>query len=299
MKPIFISVAAATLLQAGCIEVPSSEIVAGNLADSVLAFRVLDPATPVGFAPLPGMQRILTARQLNDILRREGVSDMAEMHDICVERLTRPLSSELLRAALLSALGLSDANLDIIDYSKAPLPPGDLQFDRNDLNRPPEASPNAPVIWRGKLLYDARRSASIWAKVQIWVDTPRLITTTNIRAGATIGPDQVRLVEERHFPDWIPPLTSAEAAIGKIARRPIGMRQPLVPALIEDRPDIQKGDKVHVKAVEGGATLALDAFAQSAGKMGDIILIHNPVSGRDFRAVVTARDEVLVRPGGF
>lgn len=299
MKTILILGAATVLAHGACVTVASPEIAAGDLADAVPALRSLDPAIQLGFAPLPGTQRIFTARQLNQFLRQYGLWNIFDsaIPDICIERVTYALSSADIKAALVSALGLAGADIEVIDFARQPLPPGRLEFDRANLNRPPEASPNSAVIWRGRLRYDWQRSMSVWAKVRISVDSPRLIATGNISAGAVIHSDDFRLVTGRHFPDWGPVLSSSEAAIGKLARRNISLGQRLVPDMLGDPPDIEKGGKVHVKVLEGGASLSLDAVAQSAGKRGDTILIHNPASGRNFRAVVVDRGEALVRPG--
>lgn len=230
MKSILILGAATVLAHGACVTVASPEIVAGDLADAVPALRSLDPAIQLGFAPLPGTQRIFTTRQLNQFLRQYGLRnafDSATQY-ICIERVTYPLSSADIKVALVSALGLAGADIEVIDFSRQPLPPGRLEFDRANLNRPPEASPNA-VIWRGRLMYDGQRSISVWAKVRISVDSPRLIAARNISAGAVIRSDDFRRVTGSHFPDWGPALSSSEAVIGKMARRNISLGQRLAP----------------------------------------------------------------------
>jgi len=83
-----------------------------------------------------------------------------------------------------------------------------------------------------------------------------------------------------------------------LARRSIQSGDRLVPAMLDDPPEVVKGEKVHVQVTAGLARLSLDAVAQSGGKRGDTILLHNPLSGRNFRALVTDRGEAVAEPPG-
>jgi flagella basal body P-ring formation protein FlgA len=52
---------------------------------------------------------------------------------------------------------------------------------------------------------------------------------------------------------------------------------------------------VHVTVVDGSARLSLDAVAQSSGRKGESILMHNPSTGKNFHAVVEERGKATVR----
>jgi len=298
MKTILILIATTVLVHADCITVSAPRIVAGDLGDAVPPFRLLDPAASLGFAPLPGTQRIFTGRQLLLILQRYGVGNDPGMliADICVERQASPLSSAGMKEALISALGIADADIDLLDFSKQPLPPGHLEFHREDLNRPPVAASDTPVIWRGKLIYDGQRSASVWAKVRVFAERTWFVAAENIAASTVIRADQVGTITGPQFPDLGASLASPDSIVGKVARRGISAHQRFAPSMLGDTPDVQKGARVHVNVMEGLASLSLDAVAQSSGGKGDTILLHNPLSGRNFRAVVTGKDEALARP---
>ena len=63
----------ATVAQAGaCVEVPSDRIVAGQLVDAVPVLWQLAPGTSLGFAPLPGLVRVISGRELSLIASRDG-----------------------------------------------------------------------------------------------------------------------------------------------------------------------------------------------------------------------------------
>jgi flagella basal body P-ring formation protein FlgA len=66
-------------------------------------------------------------------------------------------------------------------------------------------------------------------------------------------------------------------------------------ATLDEPTEISQGDKVRVQVVDGSAILSLDAVAQSSGKKGESILVHNPSTGKNFRAIVDAKGKVTVR----
>jgi flagella basal body P-ring formation protein FlgA len=47
--------------------------------------------------------------------------------------------------------------------------------------------------------------------------------------------------------------------------------------------------------IDGSATLSLDTIAQSSGKKGESILVHNPSTGKNFRAVVEEKGKAITR----
>jgi flagella basal body P-ring formation protein FlgA len=296
MRATVLLIALAALTPAACIPVSSPRVVAADLAGAVPLFAALDPATRLGFAPLPGSERILSAAELALMLRQHGVeSSGSAIREVCVERVVRPIWRPDMEQALASALNQAGADIEIIDFSRQPFPPGHLEFHREGLNKPPRAAPDTPVIWRGKLIYDEQSSTPVWAKVRIRVERPWFVAAEDISAGAMIDAGQVQITTGRQFPDLVPSLSSMDAIIGKVARRNILKGERLAPGLIIDPADVQKGDRVHVRVLDGLACLSLDALAQSSGKKGDTIVIHNPSSGRNFRAVVEQKGHVMVR----
>jgi len=56
-----------------------------------------------------------------------------------------------------------------------------------------------------------------------------------------------------------------------------------------------RGETVHVQAIDGGASIRFDAIAQSSGQKGEVIMVHNPSSGRNFRALIEGPEQVAVR----
>jgi flagella basal body P-ring formation protein FlgA len=135
----------------------------------------------------------------------------------------------------------------------------------------------------------------VWAKVKISVEREVALATETIPKGAVIRADQVATTPMRQFPSLEPSPGLPLVIVGKVARRALAAGQPIVAEALDDLKDVLQGETVHVQAIEGGASIRFDAVAQSSGQKGDIILVHNPSSGRSFRALIEGREQVVVR----
>lgn len=299
MKAVAIFIAVVGCLRAACVVVPSEKILARDLVAAVPQFQFLDPEAVIGYAPLPGTERVLSSRDILLAARRYGLLFLPgdSPPSICLERLVRPLSADQVRQALLAAFDVpqrSQIALEIIAFSNQPLPPGRLVFHLAALNKPVGNNPDAPVVWPGKLIYADPASLSIWAKVRISVDGMAFLAKENIPKGQVIGTDQIAAIHVRQFPGVERPGWSAAEIVGKIASRAIPAGQRIRPEALEAARDVIQGETVHVRVVDGATTIELDGVAQSSGVRGDRILVHNPSSGKSFRAVIEERGQVLV-----
>ena len=115
---------------------------------------------------------------------------------------------------------------------------------------------------------------------------------------AVIHAAQIRTTATVEFP-WFEsyqqlPVTM-ERIEGKIARRTIAAGERIVPAALEDAKDVIRGETIRVQAIDGAATITLDAIAQSSGNRGQTIMVHNPLSGRNFRALIEGQKQAIVR----
>lgn len=296
MRSVAILAVVGGLARAACVAVPSGNILARDLSRAIPMFQALDPDTILGFAPFPGVVRLLSSRDVVLTGRRYGLAIPAgeTVPSVCVERTVRHLSNEEVRAALLSALAIADVRLEVLEFSNQPFPPGRLEFQRAGLNKPPENNAETSVIWRGKLIYDAQRSLAVWARVRISVDAEILVATETIPKGAVIRAEQLATTRVRQFP--VLELARAPLVIvGKIARRTLAAGQPIGPDALDEPKDVLQGETVHVEAIDGGASIRFDGIAQSSGLKGEMVTVHNPSSGRNFRALIAGREQVVVR----
>ncbi len=287
----------ATVAGAGaCVEVPSDRVVAGQLVDAAPVLRHLAPGTSLGFAPLPGVVRVISGRELSSIAARDGVI-LNDVPDVCISRVLRPITSAEIQAALQAALGIPEAELTLEDFSSQPLPPGQLEFQRSTLSRPPPNAPASPVFWRGRLIYDQHHGVPVWAKLRILVNRTVFLAVQDIAAGSILREADVQVSTVREFPSSVPSSESAKEFIGKVARRIIRAGQRITSNALDEPKDVTRGDIVQVKVVDGRATLSFDGIAVSSGKKGETILVHNSASGRNFRAVVEEKGTAVVRFG--
>jgi hypothetical protein len=200
-----------------CVQVSSERIAARDLFEAAPMLAGLAPETIIGYAPLPGAQRVIKGRELEVIARQHGL-ETGPVPDVCVERAVRVIGLDDLRAAMLAALEMPLADLEIVESSNLRLPEGRLEFQRSALNQPPADTPESPVIWRGRLVYDGRHTAAVWAKVRIRVDRKVVVATENIPAGTSIQAQQINGIQVREFPypsHWI---DSKDEIVGKVAR---------------------------------------------------------------------------------
>jgi flagellar basal body P-ring formation protein FlgA len=289
MRFLLIAIAAGFTLGAACIPVSSNTILARDVAEAVPLFRSLAPETLLGFAPFPGVQRILTARDLLLFARQQGLKpdSATPLPSLCIERATHPIDAVELKEALIQALAVPGVQ---------PVPPGRMEFSLSGLTRPPEDAPATPVIWRGRLWYDSQSSLSIWAKLILTVERPALIASERIPCGATIEASQVATRVMEQFPLSGPALDSMAQATGKIARRTILPGQRIAASALAESTDVARGETVRVQVVDGPALLTFDAVAESSGRKGDQVMLRNPSSGRTFRGLVEDKGKVMVRP---
>ncbi len=295
MRLILILTYLAAALSGACVQVSSDKILVRDVLAAAPSLQGLDPETAVGFTPLPGTQRVIFGRELTLIARRQGLT-ISDAPDVCVERELRSISADEMQSALTAALGIPDAQLELLEFSNQPLPLGRLEFQRSALNQPPRGAQETPVIWRGKLIYDGRHSAVVWAKVRIALERSVYIASEDVPTGALINDAQIKKINVKEFPSAAPSLDAPGDIVGKVARRRIPSGQRLVAGMLEEAKDVARGDIIQVRVIDGLATLSFEGIAESSGKKGETILVHNSASGRNFRAVVEQKGKALVRP---
>ncbi len=282
----------AAALAATCIPVEGDRIRAADLAVAVPAFAALAPEETLGYAPAPGARRMMGARELERIAGRHGIS-LPTAPGLCVERAMERLTEERVLAALRTAAGNPEARIELVEFSRYPVPRGDLEFARTGYTPPPEGA-KVPVVWRGKLKYAGSRSLPVWARVRISVPGKRLVAAEDLPAGRPIQASQVR-VEAAGLPLFADPgLQSAEAAAGRVPRRAIRAGAPVPAGILEAPNEVERGETVTVEVTSGAAQLSLKAKAETAGRKGDLVMLRNPDNGRRFQGRVEGQGKVTI-----
>ena len=267
------------VVAAACLSVPGPNITLREIAQAVPSFTPADPGVVVGYAPAPGVERVMHPGELHRILTHLNFAGATPLADVCFSRPVAVLSAAAITQAMQRALG-PDAHIEILEISRFPAPPGDLVFPREYLGVPPEP------VWRGYVLYDGEKKFPVWARIKVNVIDSHVVAIEDLKTGVPIKPSQVRIVRVSEFPQHRAMPASIEQVDGALPRRFIAANSPIWTDCIDPPNDIAKGDRVTVVITSGLAKLSFDAEAQSAGRRGDVVSFKNPDSGKSFRARV-------------
>jgi hypothetical protein len=171
------------LAAAACLVLaPQAErITARDLLPAWPEAAALPAATELGFAPMPGAQRIYRAGEL---LRLAARYNLAPPHGtICVERASQALDRPRLLAAMLRTL--PEAHIEIVEFSRLAAPAGELEFPRGGLQ--------AGGRWSGYVRYGRERRFPVWAQVKLTVRLVQVVAVEPLKAGRPVEAGQVRL----------------------------------------------------------------------------------------------------------
>jgi flagella basal body P-ring formation protein FlgA len=289
---VCVGIAAALTAAGQCIEVAGDRIRAGDIAASVPEFSTFPSDTEIGISPFPGAVRHLRAVELSRVLGSPVAGE------VCVVRRTRTLSVDEIAAAMRSSIPDPNVRLLVVDYSRSPVPPGTVEFPLSGLS--PAAAPSSafPAMWRGRVRYDAGRTAALWATVKISIATQLLVTRRQIRAGEALTPGDV---EEKtiDYASLTPPQSvDLETLMNSETSRDIAPGAIIERSILRPRAAVRKGDTIRVAVKSPGAELRFDAAASTAARIGDRVLVRNPLNGRMVSAVVRASGEAVIDLGG-
>lgn len=275
-----------------CVPVEGDRILARDLPAQSPAFALWSPAIELGYAPAPGVRRVLRAAELERIARREGMPANS-MADLCVERPAAPLTSDALEAALAAALNDPAVRIQILDWSRYSVPHGVLEFPRSSAVTE-GTGPDAPVLWKGFVKYGEHGRYSIWVRARITTQATRVTATDALQPGRPIAPGQLRIDTILLSPFDAQPARALAEVVGRTPRRPVPAGSPIFLNQLKAPLEIHSGDPVVVRVTSGQAQLMLEGVAGGDGHGGDFIPVRNPATGRTFRARVQGAGRVAV-----
>ena len=284
--PILVAMALTT---PDCRAVESDRIYGHDLANAAPLFKNLPSDLQVGLAPVPGQQRIFRANELRRIAIEQHIEGEVP-ESVCFNWPMSVPSREAIRAAMEKTLANRKANIEIVDESMSPAPPGEISFPLAGLS----GSSNGPVVWRGSVNYAGARSFLIWARVRVTVKEQRVVAAETLHAGEEIRREQIRLQ------DYEGPLTrdnycaSLKEVLGFLPQNTISADTTLKASLLRERKDVERGDLVVVVVQSERTRLEAQGIAEDGGRRGSIVTVRNAKSGRKFRARIEDKDKVLV-----
>ncbi len=107
----------------------------GRPGQSCAGILPSDPAARVGYAPAPGVQRVMHAGRTVELLTRLDFKGEMPADDVCFARPAAPFSSHFVTAAMQKTLG-AEAHIEILEVSKFPAPEGELIFPAGESGSP-------------------------------------------------------------------------------------------------------------------------------------------------------------------
>lgn len=263
----------------------SGDITAADLAPEFPGLATVPPDTALALAPAPGVARVLHLAELEKIAGRLHLE--APPGEICIQRTVKPPDPARMLAAMQAVL--PDARIEILDFSRRPIPEGDLEFPRAGLREGPSG-----CYWSGNVRYAGSRLFPIWARVAVRVKLQRVVAAADLQPGQEVTGDLVRVETRDAFPSSGDFPQSADQVTGRSPRVSIRAGTAIRADQLEAPKEVRNGATVRVDVWSGAAHLKLDARAEGSGTLGQTIPVRNPNSQKRFLARVEGKDRVSV-----
>ena len=240
----------------------------------------------MALAPAPGVERVFRLPELRRLAARFNLP-LTPASEVCVVRPVSPPDPALFLAAMQKEL--PQAAIVIEDYSRQPVPAGDLVFPAASLRRAPRE-----VLWIGYVCYAGNRRFTVWARVKLSIPVERVVAASDLAPHRPIDAAQLRVETREESFSAGAFAQSIEEVAGMWPRAAIRAGSSIRAIELQVPPDVVRGETVHVEVRDGGALISLVARAEASGFRGDTIPVSNPVSHRRFRVRVEARGRVSV-----
>jgi len=282
---------------ASCLPIAGERIRAADLAVAIPEFSAAAPETVLGYAPAPGARRVIHREELARLAALHKI-DARPASDVCFEWETRIPAREEIISAMRASIDEPEAQVDVLEVSRTPVPRGEMVFPKDSLPKAPASGPTTGVIWRGYIRYGGQRRFDFWARVRITGPSSRIIVVSPIRTGEVVREDQVKTELSASFGFEPLAVRTPSQVVGRVAKRSLQPGTTILAQYIETPKAVLKGDVVGVEVRCGGARLRLGATAEASGNVGQVIPVRNTASGKTFSARVVGPGAVLVVPGG-
>ena len=263
-------------LAAGCHSISGPRILGSDLMAADPRLSGFPQSFVVGFAPAPGINRVLKASEIRRLAVSNGV-DIAAPEDLCFTVPVAPMAAEKVAGALQKSLP-REALFEIVGISPGLIPAGDLRFPVTGLEPPTDGV----QMWRGWVLYSANRRAPVWARVRVTV--PVVVVTIAVAAGGLLTPEMLRIEKRAGLNPGQLIAVSIGSAVGKSVLRAFAAGSPLQLNALTETPAVRRGDSVSVIVHSGLASLKFEAVAETSGRTGEIVALRNPSNGKTFKA---------------
>jgi flagella basal body P-ring formation protein FlgA len=277
-----------------CVAVPGSEVLAKDLAPRFQELANVPASQVMMLAPNAGVIRWITPLEGQRIWLKAGLTQ-GPASAFCIRRESLFLTTTQILEAMDKAFSGENVHVDILEFSRFPIPKGRLDFPVSGLAGSPRTRPEEAVLWRGRVLVDVGGSQPVWVKAKLRVSRKQAVAKREIAAGHVLSPDDVEIVTREVFP-LQKRADDRLRFFGQIAKFRIRAGQQLVSTLFEPAFEVAAGQTVRVDVVHEQVHLRFSAIAEHKGRTGELIWVKAS-SGKRVRARVSGPEEVIVEVG--
>jgi flagella basal body P-ring formation protein FlgA len=296
MRQLVAVILAAGSAWAGCLAPSGPRILVRDLSAIMPEFAAAtDLGTPVAYSPMAGVQRKLTAAELARAAAKAGLV-LADPREVCFEWPMAPLTAERITAALRESVGDPAAAVEIIESMNGPVPGGPLQF--SPAASTAAGSGAAIPFWRGSIRYGSDHDFHVWVRARVRLNLPRVVALESLHAGRLIRADQVKVDMSGVEATARGAATTLDQVVGRIPRIHIAAGSNVPLDLLETPNAVERGEHVKLQASDPGSTITTEAAAETAGHLGDVIMVRNLSSGKRLRAQIKDRGLVILAAQG-
>jgi flagella basal body P-ring formation protein FlgA len=235
---------------------------------------------------------MLAASELGELAARYGITRQGTGR-VCFERRTRVLTAEGIAAVMRETLG-AEAQIEVLDFVRAPVPQGQLVFPAGNL----AAAVDGTVMWRGFIRRDEKNRTPVWAKARVRGSFRQVVAVGDLKPGKPIPESAVREETRQGTPPSGAMAERIDQVAGRVVQRIIRAGTPVPLDAVAPPNEVVHGESVSVEVRCGAARLVFDGLAGSDGRKGQVVTVRNPASGKTFRARVEDRRKVAVVTGG-
>lgn len=288
---VFLLWAGSGLAVAACFPVTGNRIVGHDLALADQRFSALPATLTVGFAAVPGAQRVFTPLDLQHLARVNGMPVM-EYDGICFEIPMRRLTEEDASIAMRRSLP-PEATLKIVETAKFAVPAGVLEFPVEGLE-PATPAGHGVQLWRGHVKFAESRQVTWWARVEVTTSYTAIIAARDLPAYTPIVASCLRVETLTGPLERAKLATRIEDVEGRVPNRALTAGSIIPLAVLTSPPTVRRGDRVAVEVRSGLAHVRFQAVAENNARDGDIVELRNPANGKTFKARLGSGPKVLV-----
>jgi flagella basal body P-ring formation protein FlgA len=285
-------------VEPGCLVIHRPQVFAEDLATRLPEFRRLPAGAALTASPVFGTRRDLSSSTLRSWVQSYGV-EAGELEPLCLYRSAASVHDIAweaeLREALDSLFGLKPgpAEIEILEQTIAPGPPGKLSLERSGLSFDPQRQ---QYLWRGRLT-GSGSYAAVRIRFAFHRRQTRLITARPLSAGRVLGREDISSVEEAWRPGGRSDEILVEPPLGKVLRRSLPKGTIIEPLHLTEATLIQQGDAVELSSTAGEATIRISGIARSKARLGDPLLISTLEGKKLLRAIAVGPGKVEIQSG--